>query len=216
MADGGSLGARVAGIAARRTAMKDLGDILMLFWIALGAVLAAYGIVIVHASLGPTAPGDTDRARGKPWYWLRRKGPGGAMMVGGVVLALSIACFAAAASQYQRIGHAADRRAQLRPLDMDVRVLIADMTEAHEQATRTGTRHAWRTDVAGVGPEGARILMELFPYVEGDALKSDLLWCVQEATGIDAGIVPGQAMAPDAQDDARRILRAGRLADGRG
>ena len=76
--------------------------------------------------------------------------------------------------------------------------MIEVLVESHRTAVKEGKRDAWRKDIMEESREEVRALFEVFPRIEEHLTKVDLLYCLQELTGVDLALSPDQDLSPDA------------------
>ena len=78
-------------------------------------------------------------------------------------------------------------------LNTNIRVFV----ESHKAADAQGQRDAWRRQLIEDGRDKVDVLLIMFPRIKDPTIQSDLLYCLQEITGIPLDHQPDLPLDPD-------------------
>ena len=75
---------------------------------------------------------------------------------------------------------------------------LKGLVESHRTAVKGGRRDAWRQQIIDECRQNVETLVKIFPRTDEHLMKVDLLYCLQELTGVDLAMSPDQDLPPDA------------------
>ena len=85
-----------------------------------------------------------------------------------------------------------------RSLDDFEAAVYGTVAESHRRAVGQRKRGLWRQWIIDDFRKDPPMLLELYGKIDDPLTKVDLLYCLQEITGVDLGLKPDQDMSPDA------------------
>ena len=182
----------------------------MLFWLVIGAISTVYAIIFAINAWSPfhAHPGRRPINR-RFWIWLSRRQPRSCLALAILGLLISSTCFSTAVQSYQNRQTATPPRQTAGPAPQAQRPSLVDqMVKDHQQAVAYGRVSQWQDQLITVGPQAVDLVLPLLTQTSDLRLKSDVLFCLQEATRVDLAIGRGQRLTPGQIDAAVRSLKA--------
>ena len=184
----------------------------------IAAVSTVYAIIFAINAWSPfhAQPGRRANHR-RFWVWLSRRKRQSCVALAMVGLLISTACLSAAV-QSHKSRRSVDRpsktvvppAAAAAPAQAPRPGLVDQLVSDHQQAVATDRISQWQDQLINVGPRAVDLVLPLLAHTSDLRLKSDVLFCLQEAGGVDLGIRRGQGLTAGQVDAAVGALNAAR------